>query len=361
MHIRTFLISACSSALFACAASAQEWAYEQDFEGTPGNEWADTTFETSSQLGRFLGRRGGGERTELLFESEPSTDYIVFFDLYLFDSWDGNHSRWGPDRIIVRNQNQIAFSHTFRTDGRNQSYPYGPTERGRFGGSGTTDGVYRRVRVDFTSSGPESRLSWQGSGLESPSNESWGIDNVRVIRADEYETYTDNYDGPGLRAQWFFESHSLSVLNSIDWRRPPDHETIEPLINWERTRNALMPEVPRDLFGVRLSGSIEIPESGYWQFRLTSDDGSDLFIGDERVIVNDGLHSMRRRTGSIELTAGSHPIEARVFENRGHIGLILEWRPPSGGSWAVVPEEAFSVGASEPVRVVRWREVAPGD
>ena len=354
-------IAALTVAALASPSLAQDWAYEQDFEGSLGNEWADTKFETSSQLGRFLGRRGGGERTELRFDSEPGTDYVMLFDLYLFDSWDGNNAQWGPDHIIVRRQGQQVFSHTFKTDGNNQSYPYGPTQRGNYGGSGTTDGVYRRVRVDFRSSGPETRLSWQGSGLESPSNESWGIDNVRIIRADEYETLTDDYDGPGLRAEWFYENHTLSVLNSIDWRRPPDHTTIEAQINWERNNGALTPETPNDLFGVRLSGTIEIPESGFWQFRLNSDDGSDLVIGDTRVIVNDGLHSMRKRDGSIELTAGSHPIESRVFENRGHVGLILEWRPPSGGSWAVVPEEAFSVGSSEPVRVVRWREVAPID
>ncbi len=349
------------SVLFATPSLAQDWLYQQDFEGSLGNEWADTRFETIDGLTTFLGRRGGGERTELRVSTESGVDYVLLFDLYLFDSWDGNNRSHGPDRFTVSANGRRVFDHTIGRNARDQSYPFGPHERAHYGGSRSwDDGIYRSVKVEFTADGSETRVSWQGFGLESPDNESWGIDNVRFVNAAAFAEMTDEYGGQGLLGEWFFEDHSLNMLDNIDWMRTPDHTTVETWINRPASTSAPLPQFQKDLFGIRLSGSIDIPEEGVWQFRLTSDDGSDLHIDRTLVIDNDGLHSMRSRTASVLLSKGRHPITVRVFENYVHLGLILEWRPPSGGSWQVVPESAFTMNTEQP-RVVRWREVAPID
>ena len=52
-------------------------------------------------------------------------------------------------------------------------------------------------------------------------------------------------------------------------------------------------------------------------FFTDSDDGSQLFIGDDLVVDNDGLHSMKEVSGSVALSAGYHPIRVTYFEKNG--------------------------------------------
>lgn len=110
--------------------------------------------------------------------------YTVSFDLYLFDSWDGDSTVWGPDRINVDANGTNIFSETFANEGgKTQTYGVQPT-LGRWnmgGSSGVEDSIYRNISLSFTV--PENQwivLSWNATGLEARSNESWAIDNVRL-------------------------------------------------------------------------------------------------------------------------------------------------------------------------------------
>lgn len=144
----------------------------------------------------------------------------------------------------------------------------------------------------------------------------------------------------GLRAEWvwnFASPTSNSVLN-INFA-VPQLVTTEATVNWNTT--PFVTGVPADRFAVRLTGVITLPSSGSWQFRMTSDDGSRLWIDGAPLINNDGLHGATAVTGTITLAAGAHALELRYFEWTGGNQLRLEWRPP-GGAWAVVPASAFS-------------------
>lgn len=83
-------------------------------------------------------------------------------------------------------------------------------------------------------------------------------------------------------------------------------------------------------FAVQFSGYFSAPKDGIYTFYLESDDGSDLWIGDEQVIDNDGLHGAVMKTGQVAFHAGYHPIQVRFFQAGGAKLLNLEVRAPGG-------------------------------
>lgn len=76
-------------------------------------------------------------------------------------------------------------------------------------------------------------------------------------------------------------------------------------------------------FGVVFNGFIEVPEDDWYTLHTNSDDGSTLYIGDELVVSNDGLHGMQERSGTLALQAGRHAIRVEFFERGGGAGCIV--------------------------------------
>ncbi len=86
-----------------------------------------------------------------------------------------------------------------------------------------------------------------------------------------------------------------------------------------------LPEVDtNDLFGLKIEGLIKVPNTGVYTFTLISDDGSQLYIGNELVVDADGLHGPEPFSGQVALEAGFHKITIKYFEAGG--GKTLEMR-----------------------------------
>ncbi|UCF20550.1 MAG: family 20 glycosylhydrolase [Gemmatimonadota bacterium] len=79
-------------------------------------------------------------------------------------------------------------------------------------------------------------------------------------------------------------------------------------------------------FGLEFQGYIRVPESAVYTFVLTSDDGSQLLIGDVTIIDNDGYHVPLEKAGMIALAAGYHAITVRYFQGGGGKDLQLSAR-----------------------------------
>ena len=75
-------------------------------------------------------------------------------------------------------------------------------------------------------------------------------------------------------------------------------------------------------YAFRYKGYIDIPSDGYYNFYTNSDDGSRLYIGDNLVVDNDGLHATVENYGSIGLKKGKHAITELFFQKTG--GAVLE-------------------------------------
>jgi alpha-L-fucosidase len=79
---------------------------------------------------------------------------------------------------------------------------------------------------------------------------------------------------------------------------------------------------------IEQSGWLKVPATGLYQFALTSDDGSKLWIGDavkDVVVDNDGLHGAATKIGYAALAEGWHPIRIIWFNRTGSGTLDLEY------------------------------------
>ncbi|MFQ6082230.1 MAG: PA14 domain-containing protein [Candidatus Aminicenantia bacterium] len=94
----------------------------------------------------------------------------------------------------------------------------------------------------------------------------------------------------------------------------------------------------RDNVAALFTGYLEVPTDGVYTFYLLSDDASELYIGDERIIDNNGEHKMqmRERAGQIGLKAGKHALRVGYTEINLLNGLRLYWEGP-GFSRELVP------------------------
>jgi hypothetical protein len=84
-------------------------------------------------------------------------------------------------------------------------------------------------------------------------------------------------------------------------------------------------------FAIDYTGKFWIEKPGEYEFSLTSDDGSKLYIDGELVIDNDGQHPPEEKTGSVKLTGGIHRMRISYFQGpRFQVALILKVKPPRG-------------------------------
>lgn len=150
-------------------------------------------------------------------------------------------------------------------------------------------------------------------------------------------------NSPGLYAEYFDMGGSLSQLTDVNWVAAPDFTETVTQINVASTGGQWWSGGPTNYFGAQYTGKVTVASAGTWTFYTNSDDGSKLWINGTEVVDNDGLHGMRERSGTIDLSTGSHDLVVQLFENGGGVGLIVSWQGP-GGSPAkqVIPSSAFS-------------------
>ena len=136
---------------------------------------------------------------------------------------------------------------------------------------------------------------------------------------------------PGLRLEFFEgEFDGVGPIDAVGGDAAPVRVPVP----------SVGPYRGRDNYGLHLSGEIEIPTSGRWNFYLTSDDGSGLKIDGRTVVANPGIHGAVVERGSVELEAGRHSIDIGMFEASGGEELSLSWSGP-GVPRQPVPAEAF--------------------
>ncbi|HMB89509.1 MAG TPA: alpha-L-fucosidase [Rhodothermales bacterium] len=75
--------------------------------------------------------------------------------------------------------------------------------------------------------------------------------------------------------------------------------------------------------GLLFEGEIDVPQPGRYTFYLQSDDGSRLYIDDQEVIDNDGIHGLMEKQGRVTLEQGRHSITLQYFQRRADYDLTL--------------------------------------
>jgi len=81
-------------------------------------------------------------------------------------------------------------------------------------------------------------------------------------------------------------------------------------------------------FALKFSGYINVPKDDVYRFSLFSNDGSRLFVADNLVVNNDGLHGAYEEEGEIALQKGRHKIKLLYFQAGGTKELKVSWQSP---------------------------------
>lgn len=202
------LLKGLSAALLLTASGSAPAAvsYFNDFSGPSDGKWSNYTTYTTTQatpnsvLGRFAGTGTGTGSTLSLTGLDSHSSVTVEFDLYLFDTWDRHYTGtqaspgavnpyWSPDIVnVTANGTQYAsLSYEYA------SYPYSntltgatytPVSSGQYGGNPqwnnlATDRIFH-ITLTFSDLAPNLNLSFATTSNSGLSDESYGIDNVRV-------------------------------------------------------------------------------------------------------------------------------------------------------------------------------------
>ena len=112
------------------------------------------------------------------------------------------------------------------------------------------------------------------------------------------------------------------------WDSLPDFSAIKPVKVGIVPDFVFTPRSQDDNFCFDYQGFVTIPESDVYAFSTSSDDGSRLWIDDQPVVNNDGLHGMAEKSGSIALAKGPHKIRVAYFERTGSDNLLVFVKSP---------------------------------
>jgi hypothetical protein len=121
----------------------------------------------------------------------------------------------------------------------------------------------------------------------------------------------------------------------------PNIDKLMPTVDWTTDADFGM----GSNFVSHVIANLQVPQDGTYGFRLISDDGSRLHIGDQEVIDHDGLHGAEPKDGTANLTTGLHPLRIEHFEAGGGQQLTLQWKPPGAADFTLVPNSALSTDA----------------
>ncbi|MFD8430694.1 family 16 glycoside hydrolase [Streptomyces coelicoflavus] len=147
---------------------------------------------------------------------------------------------------------------------------------------------------------------------------------------------------PGVTLRVFDVQTPLNELCTLKPGQTPNHDKLMPTVDWSTTADF---GGIADNFVSEASGYLVAPRDGTYVFRLVSDDGSRLTLDGTTVIDHDGLHGAEPKDGTVELTAGAHPLRVEHFDRGGGQQLQLSWMPPGESVFSVVPTEALSTDA----------------
>ncbi len=142
-----------------------------------------------------------------------------------------------------------------------------------------------------------------------------GLSEINLTKEEPIPAVTVLNTKPGLQYRYF---------EGI-WGQLPDFSTLKPVMKGSASNIDLSMKKRNNDYGMIFSGYLQVPETGVYQFSLTSNDGSKMTISG-KTLLNDGLHAMDEKSMDIALAKGWHPIEIQYFQAGGGDALKLEWK-----------------------------------
>lgn len=113
-----------------------------------------------------------------------------------------------------------------------------------------------------------------------------------------------------------------------EWNLTPDFDALKATTRGVAPKFEITSAKVPDKYAFRFRGFITVPADGVYTFSALSDDGSNLWIGGQKVVANDGPHSSAEKSGWVALAKGPHPITVTFFERTGGAELRVFVRGP---------------------------------
>lgn len=124
-------------------------------------------------------------------------------------------------------------------------------------------------------------------------------------------------------------SYAYYEINpSKPWSRLPDFSAFTPEKTGIEPSFSLSPREQDNYFAFVFTGYIKIEEAGTYFFYSLSDDGSKIYLNNELVVDNDGIHPEEVEYNSVELEEGYQKIRIEFFENYGEERLYVSYKGP---------------------------------
>ena len=116
---------------------------------------------------------------------------------------------------------------------------------------------------------------------------------------------------------------------------------VVPSLDFPLTRSAWagLPDWMVDNFSAEFTGYLFVEKADCYTFRLSSNEGGELWLDGDCVIDHGAAHSYEAKHGSAYLSVGLHPIRVTYFENEGRAGLDLSWSSSSFDMRTIAPHE----------------------
>ncbi len=108
------------------------------------------------------------------------------------------------------------------------------------------------------------------------------------------------------------------------WQSLPDFTKLKPKATGQAADFDLGVARRVNECALKFDGFLKIDKEGTYNFHLTSDDGSKLWIDDKLVVNNDGIHPPQLKSGKTKLTKGVHKLTVGVFNAGGGFELTAE-------------------------------------
>ncbi len=190
-----------------------------------------------------------------------------------------------------------------------------------------------------------------------------GTATVTVVSTAMREPVTGVITEPGVEVDYYALNNPGSM---------PDFDTLTPYasdvvadINYESTSGNFATSGRANEVGAVYRALIEVPAAGWYQLSVESDDGSMMYLGDDLIIDNDGLHGMVDASAYIPLEAGKHDLRVEFFENGGGAGLIVRYfgggiqrQPVPASAWSRITGLACPADLAEPFGSLNFFDVA---
>src|SRR5665213_1604775 len=139
----------------------------------------------------------------------------------------------------------------------------------------------------------------------------------------------------GLRGLVYYIHHNRTQLPDFEKLKPAGHAIYTSSLNLPpQDFKQGFPGVTKrtEWFAIDYTGRFWIANPGMYTFSLLSDDGAKLYIDDQVVIDNDGVHAPLEKTGAVELAGGLHQIRVSYFQGpKWQVALVLKVAGASQG------------------------------